>query len=87
VLLVRVTVKKVVANSGYRPQYRIYDASDGLSGDIYLPGHPEAVFKGKLDRLRAGERPHPLADPAAWSAMVAEWEAAFLKRMQAEKAR
>jgi metallo-beta-lactamase class B len=53
--------------------------------DIYLPSHPEAMFAGKVDRLRAGERPHPLLNGAAWVKMIADAEAAFDKRVAEER--
>src|SRR5262249_29451632 len=33
-----------------------------LAPDIVLTMHPEEIFEGKVARLRAGERPHPLYD-------------------------
>ena len=64
-----------------------YKALKALTPDIYIPGHPQQLFAGKLDRLRAGERPHPLADPAGHKKMIEDSEAGFIKRVEAEKAR
>ncbi len=34
-----------------------------LKPDIYVSGHPQMLFAGKIDRMKAGERPHPLLNP------------------------
>jgi metallo-beta-lactamase class B len=59
-----------------------------LKPDIYVSGHPQMLFAGKIDRMKAGERPHPLLDPQsqAWGKMLDEAEANFTKRVQAEHA-
>ena len=59
-----------------------------LKPDIYVSGHPQMLFAGKIDRMKAGERPHPLLDPQsqAWAKMLDEAEANFTKRVQAEHA-
>ena len=59
-----------------------------LAPDIYVSGHPQMLFAGKIDRMKAGERPHPLLDPGAeaWTKMLNDAEAAFQKRVQAERA-
>ncbi len=59
-----------------------------LKPDIYVSGHPQMLFAGKIDRMKAGERPHPLLDPGsqAWAKMLDDAEANFLKRVQAERA-
>jgi metallo-beta-lactamase class B len=59
-----------------------------LKPDIYVSGHPQMLFAGKIDRMKAGERPHPLLDPQsqAWAKMLDEAEANFTKRVQAERA-
>ena len=59
-----------------------------LKPDIYVSGHPQMLFAGKIDRMKAGERPHPLLDPQsqAWVKMLDEAEANFTKRVQAEHA-
>ena len=33
-----------------------------LHPDIYLSGHPQALFEGKIDAMKTGTRPHPLTD-------------------------
>jgi metallo-beta-lactamase class B len=65
----------------------MYKTLKALNPDIYIPGHPQQLFMGKLDRLRAGERPHPLADKAAYKKMIEDSEAGFIKRVEAEKAK
>jgi len=59
-----------------------------LKPDIYVSGHPQMLFAGKIDRMKAGERPHPLLDPGsqAWAKMLDDAEANFSKRVQAERA-
>ena len=57
-----------------------------LKPDIYLVGHPESLFAGKVERIKASETPHPLMNPGAWTKMLADTEANFLKRVQEERA-
>ena len=59
-----------------------------LRPDIYVSGHPQMLFAGKIERMKAGERPHPLLDPGsqAWTKMLDEAQAAFEKRVAAERA-
>jgi metallo-beta-lactamase class B len=54
--------------------------------DIYLVGHPQAMFAGKVERIKAGELPHPLLNGAAWTKQIADSEAGFQKRVAEEKA-
>jgi metallo-beta-lactamase class B len=58
-----------------------------LKPDIYVTGHPQMLFAGKIERMKAGERPHPLIDPGsmAWARMLDEAQAAFEKRVAAER--
>jgi metallo-beta-lactamase class B len=57
-----------------------------LTPDIYVTGHPQILFAGKIDRMKAGERPHPLLEPGGWARMLDDAEANFTKRVQAERA-
>ena len=59
-----------------------------LKPDIYVTGHPQMLFAGKIERMKANERPHPLLDSgsAAWAKMVDDAQAAFEKRVAAERA-
>ena len=59
-----------------------------LEPDIYVTGHPQMLFAGKINRMKAGERPHPLLDPGAqaWAKMLDDAETNFMKRVQAERA-
>src|SRR6185312_3381856 len=57
----------------------MYKALKALTPDIYVPGHPQQLFAGKLERIRAGARPHPLADRAAYAKMIGDSEAGFIK--------
>jgi metallo-beta-lactamase class B len=58
-----------------------------LKPDIYVSGHPQMLFAGKIDRMKAGERPHLLLDPGsqAWAKMLDDGQAAFEKRVAAER--
>jgi metallo-beta-lactamase class B len=58
-----------------------------LKPDIYVTGHPQMLFAGKIDRMKANERPHPLLDSgaAAWAKMLDDAQAAFEKRVAAER--
>src|SRR5215472_1583048 len=56
-----------------------------LRADIYLPMHPESHFAGKIERIKAGETPHPLYDPNAYGKLIADTEANFQKRVQEER--
>lgn len=53
-----------------------------LHPDLVLMMHPEEQFAGKLDRLRAGARPHPLYDPDAWRKLLNEGEADLRARVR-----
>ena len=53
--------------------------------DIQLTGHPQALFAGKLERIKAGETPHPLMNAAAWIAQIDNAEASFAKRVDQER--
>ena len=64
-----------------------YTALKAIAPDIYVPGHPRRLFAGKVERMRAGETPHPLADRAAWAKMIEESEARFIDRVEAERQR
>jgi metallo-beta-lactamase class B len=57
-----------------------------LMPDIYVTGHPRMLFAGKIDRMKAGERPHPLLEQEAWTKMLSDAEMNFRKRVQAERA-
>jgi metallo-beta-lactamase class B len=59
-----------------------------LKPDIYVTGHPQMLFAGKIERMKANERPHPLLDAgsAAWAKMLDDAQAAFEKRVAAERA-
>jgi glyoxylase-like metal-dependent hydrolase (beta-lactamase superfamily II) len=56
-----------------------------LTPDIYLDGHPEEIFGGKIPRLRAGEVPNPLVDHAGYRKYLAEAEADYHHRLQEER--
>jgi metallo-beta-lactamase class B len=56
--------------------------------DIVLVGHPQAMFAGAMERVRKGERPHPLLNGGeAWTRQLAASEAAFERRVAQEAAR
>jgi len=58
-----------------------------LKPDIYVTGHPQMLFAGKIGRMKNNERPHPLLDPGAqaWTKMLDAAQAAFEKRVAQEK--
>ena len=58
-----------------------------LKPDIYLTMHPQNLFAGKVDRIKAGEIPHPLYDPDGWTKMIVDAEANFLKRVEEERSK
>ena len=53
--------------------------------DIQLTGHPQGLFAGKLERITAGETPHPLMNAAGWGTQIANAEASFEKRIDQER--
>jgi metallo-beta-lactamase class B len=55
--------------------------------DIYLVGHAQAMFAGKIDRIKAGATPHPLLNGEAWTKQIVEGEANFAKRVAEERAK
>ena len=54
--------------------------------DIFLVGHPQAMFAGKVERIKAGDTPHPLLNGAAWTRQLADAETNFQKRVAEERA-
>ena len=56
--------------------------------DIVLVGHPQAMFAPTVERMRKGERPHPLLNGAdAWTRQLAMAEADFERRVAQEQGR
>jgi len=56
--------------------------------EIVLLGHPQAMFAGTMERMRRGERPHPLLNGAvAWTQQLAMAEADFERRVAEEQRR
>ena len=55
--------------------------------DIYLVGHPQAMFMGKVERIKAGDSPHPLLNGDAWTKQLVDGEANFAKRVAEERAK
>jgi metallo-beta-lactamase class B len=54
--------------------------------DIVLVGHPQAMFAQTVERLRKGERPHPLLNGAqAWTRQLATAAADFERRVAQER--
>ena len=67
-----------------RPEdaFNSYKSLRAMNPDILISGHPQNLFKGKLEALWANKRPSPLAlAPGQWSKMVDESEANFKKRL------
>ena len=56
--------------------------------DIVLVGHPQAMFAQTVERMRKGERPHPLLNGAeAWTRQLATAAADFERRVAQEQGR
>jgi metallo-beta-lactamase class B len=55
--------------------------------DIYLVGHPQAMFAGKVEQIKAGAVPHPLLNGDAWTRQIVEGEAGFQTRVAEERAK
>jgi metallo-beta-lactamase class B len=54
--------------------------------DIVLVGHPQAMFAQTAERMRKGERPHPLLNGAqAWTQQLGNAEADFEARVEREQ--
>jgi metallo-beta-lactamase class B len=66
---------------------RSFRVQKTLKPDIYLPMHPESLFAGKVERIKAGETPHPLMNPEGYSKLINETEANFQKRIEEERAK
>jgi metallo-beta-lactamase class B len=69
-----------------RPEdaFNSYKALRAMTPDILISGHPQNLFKGKLDALWANTRPSPLAlAPGQWAKMIDNSEANFKKRLGA----
>ncbi len=67
-----------------RPEdaFNSYKAMRAMNPDILISGHPQNLFKGKLEALWANKRPSPLAlAPGQWAKMIDESEANFKKRL------
>jgi metallo-beta-lactamase class B len=64
---------------------RSFEVQKKLKPDIYLPMHPEELFAGKVERIKAGETPHPLFNPDEYAKLIANTEANFKKRVQEEQ--
>jgi metallo-beta-lactamase class B len=72
-----------------RPEdaFNSYKALRAMNPDILVSGHPQNLFKGKLEALWANKRPSPLAlAPGQWAKMIDDSEANFRKRLAASSA-
>jgi hypothetical protein len=45
------------------------------------------MLAGKVERIKAGETPHPLLNSEEWVKQIADAEAGFEKRVAAERAK
>jgi len=81
---------KVVGNTKFpklaQDTQRTFQVQKGLHPDIYLTMHPEALFAGKVEMIKAGSTPHPLLNPGGYAKLIADTEANFQKRIADEKA-
>jgi metallo-beta-lactamase class B len=69
-----------------RPEdaFNSYKALRAMNPDILISGHPQNLFKGKLEGLWATTRPSPLTlAPGQWAKMIDDSEANFKKRLTA----
>jgi metallo-beta-lactamase class B len=67
-----------------RPEdaFNSYKALRAMNPDILISGHPQGLFKGKLEALWANTRPSPLTlAPGQWAKMLDDSEATFKKRL------
>jgi glyoxylase-like metal-dependent hydrolase (beta-lactamase superfamily II) len=56
--------------------------------DIVLVGHPQTMFAGTMERMRTGERPHPLLNGReVWTNQLTASEQAFERRVALEEGR
>jgi metallo-beta-lactamase class B len=72
-----------------RPEdaFNSYKALRAMNPDMLISGHPQNLFKGKLEALWANTRPSPLAlAPGQWIKMLDNSEAAYKKRLAAASA-
>lgn len=72
-----------------RPEdaFNSYKALRPMNPDIRITGHPQNLFKGKLEALWANTRPSPLMlAPGEWTKLVDDSEAAYKKRLAASSA-
>jgi metallo-beta-lactamase class B len=80
---------KVVGNTLFptlvQDTQRTLQVQKALNPDIYLTMHPEALFAGKLEKIKAGEIPSPLLNPGGYSKLIADTQANFQKRVQEEQ--
>jgi metallo-beta-lactamase class B len=54
-----------------------------LNPDLILGGHPEGQFRGKLEPMSAGQRPHPLLmQPGQWTKMLDDAQARYEKKLK-----
>jgi metallo-beta-lactamase class B len=56
--------------------------------DIYLVGHPQNMLNAKMvERIKAGETPHPLVNPQGWTKQLDDQHENFEKRVTEERAK
>src|SRR6266540_3374144 len=66
---------------------RTFRILEGLQGEVFLAAHASLYDgAGKAQRLRAGERPNPLVDPAGYRRAVQEARGRFEEQLAREKA-
>jgi metallo-beta-lactamase class B len=64
---------------------RTFQVQKALNPDMYLTMHPEALFAGKIEKIKAASTPHPLINPGGHAKMIADTEANFQKRVLQEQ--
>jgi metallo-beta-lactamase class B len=80
---------KLVGNTRFptlvQDTLRTFQVQKAQNPDMYLTMHPEALFAGKIEKLRSGASPNPLLNPGAYPKVIGDSEANFRKRLQDEQ--
>jgi len=80
---------KLIGNTKFpmlvKDTLRSFEIQKNLKADIYLPMHPEELFAGKIERIKAGETPHPLFNPDGYAKLIVNTETNFKKRVEEER--
>lgn len=58
-----------------------YERMRAMPVDLYLRNHPAGEFKGRVDAIRDGVRPHPLLEQRPWPELIDLLESRFRERL------